>query len=137
MARKFLTQRGVTPAIIDQVVGCILKHRFSKNRKVTTLEEKIIQDADKLDALGAVGIARVFLVADKYRQTLYDPKMKPSFQFYLREGRSNTTINHFYDKLFKLRGMLHTKAAKQIAKSRETFMKQYLQRFYEEWDGRK
>ena len=116
MARKFLEKQEVNPKVIDQVVDCILRHRFSKNIKPQTLEEKIIQDADKLDALGAMGIARAFLVAGKFRVTVHDPKIKPSFEHYLKKGLSTTTINHFYEKLFKLRGMLHTKTAQQIAK---------------------
>lgn len=136
-AKRFLSGLKVDKEITKQVVSCVKKHRFSKGIKPETLEEKIIQDADKLDALGAIGIARLFILAGKYRQITHSPKTKPDFDYYLKHGRSNTTINHFYDKLFKLKGLLHTKTAKKIALEREKYMRDYLKRFYLEWDGKK
>lgn len=137
IAGKFLSKLKVDKETIRQVVGCVKKHRFSKAMRLKTLEEKIIQDADKLDALGAMGLARVFILAGHYGQTTHDPKIKPDFTYYLKHGRSNTTINHFYDKVFKLRKRLYTKTAQKIAKEREKFMKDYLKRFYSEWEGKK
>ncbi len=123
--------------IIKQVVNCIKKHRFSKAIRAEILEEKILQDADKLDALGAIGIARLFILAGKHGQTTHDPKVKPDFDYYLKTGRSTTTINHFYDKIFKLKELLHTQKAKKIALEREKYMRNYLKRFYFEWKGKK
>jgi len=136
-AKKFLSKLEVDEKIINQVVNCIKKHRFSKGVKAKTLEEKVLQDADKLDVLGAIGIARTFVFSGKHGQTTHNPKIKPDFGYYLKHGESNTTINHFYNKLFKLKGLLHTKAAKKIAREREKYMKGYLKRFYLEWEGEK
>jgi len=136
-ARKFLSNLNVDQKIIKEVVNCIRKHRFSKGTRAKTLEEKIIQDADKLDALGAIGLARLFILAGKHGQITYDPRISPDFDYYLKHGGSNTTINHFHDKLFKLRKLLHTKTAKKIAFGREKYMKNYLERFLLEWNGKK
>lgn len=136
-AKKFLSKLEVDEKIINQVTNCIKKHRFSKGMKTKTLEEKILQDADKLDVLGAIGIARTFIFSGRYGQITHNPKIKPKFDYYLKHGKSKTTINHFYDKLFKLKGLLHTKTAKKIAREREKYMKGYLKRFYLEWEGKK
>src|SRR4030067_3859492 len=77
--QKFLSELGLNKKAINQIVNCIKKHRFSKGIKAVTLEEKILQDADKLDALGAIGIARLFALSGKYKQIIYDPKIKPDF----------------------------------------------------------
>lgn len=135
-AEKYLYKMKLDPVKISQITACIKHHRFSKNKKVTILEEKIIQDADKLDALGAIGIARLYQVASKYRQILYDPAIKTDFKYYLKMGRSTTTINHFYDKLFKLKKLLHTRSARTIAKKREELMRNYLKHFLLEWEGK-
>jgi len=136
-AQKFLTKLNVDENIVNEIVYCVKNHRFSKGVKPKTLEGKIVQDSDKLDALGAIGLARLFIISGKVGQTLYDPSLKPSFDYYLKHGVSNTTVNHFYDKLFKLKKLLHTKTARKIAQERERFMRQYLKRFYLEWDGEK
>jgi len=136
-AQGFLSDLGVDKETTKRVANCIKKHRFSKGIKAEILEEKIIQDADKLDALGAIGLARVFIGGGKYGQTTHDPKVKPDFDYYLKTGRSSTTINHFYDKIFKLKELLHTQTAKKIALEREKYMRRYLKRFYLEWEGKK
>lgn len=136
-AKELLMKLDVDKDIVEKVARCIRKHRFSKRIQADTLEEKILQDADKLDALGALGLARLFTLAGKYGQILHDPHIKPNFEYYLKYGRSNTTINHFYDKLFKLKNLLHTRTAKIIAFERETYMKEYIRRFYLEWEGKK
>ncbi len=135
-AKELLTKLNLDQNFIKKTVNCIKKHRFSKAIKAITLEEKILQDADKLDALGAIGISRLFVVAGEWGQLIYDPDIKPDFNYYLKIGASNSTINHFYDKLFKLKNLLHTKTAKKIAKNREKFMKDYLKKFYLEWNGK-
>lgn len=136
LTKRFLSELKVNREIIKQVVSCIEKHRFSRGAKPKTLEEKIIQDADKLDALGALGLARLFTLGGRYEQILHNPEIKPDFDYYLKHGRSNTTINHFYDKLFKLRKLIHTRTARKIAREREKYMKDYLKRFYLEWEGK-
>ena len=135
-SQQFLTKLNLNKEIIQAVVTCIKNHRFSKNCPVETLEEKILQDADKLESMGAIGIARLFRLSGRFGQTMHDPKIKPDFNHYLKHGRSNTTINHFYDKMFKLKDLLHTKTARQIAQKREKFMREYLKRFYLEWEGK-
>lgn len=137
VAKRLLTQLNVDGDTVDAIARCIRKHRFSKGLKADTREEKILQDADKLDALGALGLARLFTLGGKYGQILYDPKIKPNFSYYLKHNRSNSTINHFYDKLFKLKKLLHTKTAKVVASGRERYMKEYLKRFYLEWEGKR
>lgn len=136
-AKNLLSELKVNLLIVKKVSACIRKHRFSKGVKAETLEEKILQDADKLDALGATGIARIFTLGGKFGQIMHDPKIKPSFGYYLKYGRSNSTINHFYDKIFKLKSLLHTKTARTIALKRELFMRNYLKRFYSEWSGKR
>lgn len=136
IAKKILGNYGADKLIINKVCYCIKNHRFSKGYQPKTIEAKIIQDADKLDALGAIGIMRLFLLAGKTHQINCDFKVKPDFNYYLKTGRSNTTINHFYDKLFKLKNLMHTKTARKIAKKREKLMKKYLKAFYDEWYGK-
>lgn len=136
-SQKFLSKLNLDKRIIKRVINCIKKHRFSKRLKPKTLEEKIIQDADKLDALGAIGIARVFADGGRRGQVIYNPRIKFDFDYYLKYGKSRSTINHFYDKLFKLKDLLHTNTAKKIALEREKYMKNYLKRFYLEWRGEK
>ena len=135
--RKYLPNLGVDKKIVDKVANCIKNHRFLKGKKANSLEEQILQDADKLDALGAVGIARLFTVAGEHGQTMYDPKVIPDFEHYLKNDLSKTTIAHFYDKLFKLKDLMHTKTAGKIAAEREEYMREFLKRFYKEWEGKK
>jgi len=137
LAEKLLNDLGVEKILVRQITDCIRKHRFSTNLKVKTKEEKIIQDADKLDAMGAMGITRVFAGAGRYKETIHDPNLKPDFTYYLKHGRSTSSVNHFYDKLLKLKDLMHTKTAKKIARDREKFMKDYLKQFYLEWEGKR
>ncbi len=124
-----------------KVIQIIINMSFSKNvdsKKKLSLEGKIVQDADRLEALGAIGIARAFAYGGKKNRQIYNPNIKP-INFKTTEEYRNTeghTINHFYEKLFKLRKMLNTKTAKQIALKREKFMKTFLKEFYAEWDGK-
>lgn len=113
-SQKFLSKLNLDKKIIKRVIDCIKKHRFSKKLKPKTLEEKIIQDVDKLDALGAIGIAQVFAGGGRRGQVIYNPKVKFDPSYYLKYGRSSSTINHFYDKLFKLRKLLYTKTAQKL-----------------------
>jgi uncharacterized protein len=104
-----------------------------------TLEGQIVQDADRLDALGAIGIARAFTYGGYKKRMLYDPSIKPK-QFkdvneYL--GNQSTTINHFYEKLLLLKDLMNTKTGKLMATQRHEFMIMYLNQFYEEWEGTK
>ena len=106
--------------------------------KMKTKEGMIVQDADRLDAMGAVGIARCFATGAKLNREIYNPKIKPklhkSFEEY-KKARS-TSINHFYEKLLLLKDLMNTKTAKKIAKERHKFMEQFLNKFFKEWDCR-
>ncbi|GGE58692.1 phosphohydrolase [Priestia taiwanensis] len=104
---------------------------------VTTIEGKVVQDADRLDALGAIGIARTFAFGGKKGDLMYDPEIpirdKMSVEEY-RNGKS-TSLNHFYEKLFKLQDTINTNAGRRIAKERHMFMEQFVHQFMKEWNG--
>lgn len=130
------------PEVTEQSLDIILNMSFSKNlgkKKVLSLEGQIVQDADRLDALGAIGIARAFAYGGKKDRELYNPAIKPQTFSSTKAYRqaNSSTINHFYEKLFLLKDTLNTKTAKGIASDRETFMKVFLREFYAEWEGKR
>jgi uncharacterized protein len=104
---------------------------------LTTLEGKIVRDADRLDAIGAIGIARTFTYGGFCKQVMHDPNIEPkkhdSFDQY-RNIRT-TSINHFYEKILLLKDRMETETAKQIAQDRHEFLEMYLTQFFKEWDG--
>jgi len=106
-----------------------------------TLEGKIIQDADWLDAMGAVGIARTFSTGGRIKRVIYDPKRKPrkklSKEDYQRRKTDGTSINYFYEKVLKLPKMMNTKTARDIAEKRAKFIENYIEEFLIEWRGEK
>ena len=108
---------------------------------MTSIEGKIVQDADRLDALGAIGIARVFATgAYLFKRPIHDPDTQPTLhkneKSYKSRGGEGGSINHFYEKLFLLKDRMHTKAGRRIAEEREAYMKQYVERFMQEWEGK-
>lgn len=141
VAEDFLKSIAVDQSIIDQV-KLIIQHMSFKNSfdevKFSSKEMEVVQDADRLDAIGAIGIARAFTYGGFKNRVLYDPEIK--FKEYLdKEGYKNTTaptINHFYEKLLKLKDMMNTVSGKAIAEERHQFMLQYLDQFYKEWEGK-
>ncbi len=101
-------------------------------------EAKIVQDADRLDAIGAIGIARTFAYGGNKNRLIYNPEIKPEMHENFEAYKNSTapTINHFYEKLLLLKERLNTDSAKEIAKGRHKFMEDFLQRFFEEWEGK-
>ncbi|MCA9524452.1 MAG: HD domain-containing protein [Myxococcales bacterium] len=104
---------------------------------VSTIEAAVVQDADRLDAIGAIGIARAFAFGGSRRRALYDPNVEPrvhgSFASYQKD--EGTTLNHFYEKLLLLRARLNTRAARTIAEGRHAYLEGFVARFLAEWEG--
>ncbi len=143
-ARVFLKSLRVDKNVIEHIVN-IINHISYKNSLDSSIEKfhskelDVIQDADRLDAIGAIGIARAFNYGGFKNRELYNPKIKPNLSL-SKEAykKSNTpTINHFYEKLLLLKDKMNTKTGKQIAANRHQFMEQYLKQFYSEWEGSK
>ncbi|KKW31487.1 MAG: Metal dependent phosphohydrolase [Candidatus Uhrbacteria bacterium GW2011_GWA2_52_8d] len=142
VAREILTEHGVDSVVADHVAKIISTMSFKGAGVPTpmeTLEGKIAQDADRLDAIGAIGIARTFAYGGNKNREMYNPEQKPathdSKEAYFNSG--SHTINHFYEKLLLLKDRMNTPAAKEIAQGRHEFMEQFLERFYQEWNGEK
>lgn len=104
-----------------------------------SLEGKCVQDADRIDAIGAIGIARAFSYGGNHNRAIYDPEIEPSLNMTRDEYRKHisTTINHFYEKLFRLKELLNTSTAKEIAEHRDRFMHEYVDEFLLEWVGKR
>lgn len=141
IAREFLLKHNLDSTVIEHVVKIIENMSFSKslNGKPTfsSKEMEVIQDADRLDAIGAIGIARCFNYGGFKNRKLYNPEIKPNFNLTKEAYKKSTTptINHFYEKLLLLKDAMNTKTGKSIAKKRHDFMLVYLDQFYKEWDG--
>ena len=139
ISQDFLESQKVSPEIIGQVLF-IIKNVSFKNRneapEILSLDLKIVQDADRLDAIGAIGIARTFNFGGFKNNLMYDPKLPPQLEMSKEEYKKNqgTTINHFYEKLLLLQDLMHTETAKKIASERHDFMLKFLAEFYKEWN---
>ena len=138
-ARAFLVQNGVSSEDIERIVSIIDQVSFkgTDSVKPTSLEGECVQDADRLDAIGAIGIARAFAYGGNHNRVMYDPEEKPKLNLSGEEYRTHvsTTINHFYEKLFTLKGLLNTSSAKEIADHRENYMRAFIDEFMDDWDG--
>ncbi len=137
---EWLRDHQVQEETISQVMDIISSMSFKGGGKppMRTLEGMVVQDADRLDAIGAVGIARVFAYSGAKNQLIHDPYLPPRENMTAEEYRQgkSTAINHFYEKLFKLKEMMNTAYAKKLANERHEFMKNFIQRFYSEWEGK-
>ena len=139
IVRNFLTEQNLDPSVMEKVIFIIENMSF-KNRNDAPenlpLELKIVQDADRLDAIGAIGIARTFNFGGYKNNLMYHPDIKPKLNQTKEEYKKSngTTINHFYEKLLLLKDLLNTDTAKNIADHRHQFMLQFLEVFYNEWN---
>jgi len=141
-ARAFLITQEASEELIAQVLFIIENISFKGGnfaRTQTSKELQIVQDADRLDAIGAIGIARCFNYGGFKNRPLYDPSIAPNLHMTKEEYKANTapTLNHFYEKLLLLKDQMNTPTAKQIAQERHRFMEQFLAQFYAEWEGEK
>ena len=140
-ARVFLAENGVEESVICEICRIISEVSFVGSDSVvpSTLEGKCVQDADRLDAIGAIGIARAFAYGGNHNRLMYHPDIAPNPSMSKEEyvKSNSTTVNHFYEKLFKLTDMMNTDTAKQIAKERDEYMKAFIAEFLNEWEGRK
>ena len=138
-ARRFLTENHVAPAAIEQICRIIGQISFAGKDSVVpdSLEGKCVQDADRLDAIGAIGIARAFAYGGSHNRFMHHPEIAPQIGMDKEayHNSNSTTINHFYEKLFLLTDMMNTPTAKEIAKARDRYMKDYIAQFMAEWDG--
>ena len=136
-AREFLSENNVDSCKIEGICRIIGEISFAENRVPSTLEGKCVQDADRLDAIGAIGIARAFAYGGNHNRLMYHPDVKPNLNMSKEEyvNSKSTTVNHFYEKLFKLTDMMNTETAKAIAKERDAYMRGFVDEFLNEWEG--
>ena len=140
--RDLLTRLGVRSDQTDQVLAIIQAISYkggSQNHLDLTLEGQIVQDADRLDAMGAIGVARTMAYSGYHGRVIHDPEVAVRQNMTLEEYRSHqgTAITHFYEKLLLLKDLMNTKTAQELAKRRHAFMEAYLEQFFAEWDGQR
>ncbi|MDY3520425.1 HD domain-containing protein [Riemerella anatipestifer] len=139
ISRDFLVKEKVSEEAIDKVLF-IIKHLSFKNKenqpKELPIEFKIVQDADRLDAIGAIGVARAFNFGGYKNNPMYNPEILPQKTFDKEQYKKSegTTINHFYEKLLLLKDLMQTTEGKKIAEKRHQFMLNFLETFYREWN---
>ena len=139
ISNQFLESQNVSAEIVDQVL-LIIKNISFKNReeapKILPIELQIVQDADRIDAIGAIGIARTFNYGGFKNNLLYHPDIQPKLNMSKEEYKKSqgTTINHFYEKLLLLKDLMNTETGKRMAVERHDFMVDFLDQFYREWN---
>jgi len=142
VAREFLESQNASEETTIHVIKIIENISFKGGnfeKKFTSKELDIVQDADRLDALGAIGIARTFNYGGFKNRQLYNPEIAPKLNMSKEEYKNSEapTINHFYEKLLMLKDKINTKTGKKIAHERHQFMELFLSQFYAEWEGEK
>ena len=144
MAMEYLVRQNVDSSTIEHVIKIIENISFknslsTETNRFNSKELDVVQDADRLDAIGAIGIARAFNYGGYKNREMHNPAIKPNLNMTKKEYKKSTapTINHFYEKLFLLKDKMNTKTGKKIAEQRHRFMEIYLQQFYDEWNGKK
>lgn len=140
-AVKFLNDNSVSEEKIKTIVDIISQVSFEGKDSVkpSSLEGMCVQDADRLDAIGAIGVARTFAYGGSHKRKMYDHDEKPSLNMSSEEYHNHvsTTLNHFYEKLFLLKDMLNTETAKKIADKRDKYMHEFVEEFILEWNGKR
>jgi len=139
ISRKWLESLGVNDNIINNITTIIRTMSFkggTTNSKQETIEGKVVQDADRLDAIGAIGIARAFAYGGYKEREIYNPNIMPlkykDFKQY--KDSVDTSVNHFYEKLLLLKDLMNTESGKYLAEKRHEFMEIYLEQFFREWN---
>jgi len=140
VSREFLQQQQVQPEVIEHVASIIENVSFkggNVSRNFHSIELDIVQDADRLDALGAIGIARTFNYGGFKGRPLFDPSIPPNLNMSKEEYKASNapTINHFYEKLLLLKDRMNTDSGRRMAEERHYFMEKFLEQFYKEWQG--
>ena len=140
IAREFLESHNVDQATIEHVINIIENVSFkggNSEKTFSSVELDIVQDADRLDAIGAIGIARTFNYGGFKNRPLYNPNIAPKLRMSKEEYKNNQapTLNHFYEKLLLLKDKMNTETGKKIAQQRHEFMEKFLEQFYKEWNG--
>lgn len=141
-ARAFLESQNASEDVIEHVIAIIENISFKGGNFEKTFHSKeleIVQDADRLDALGAIGIARAFNYGGFKNRTIFNPNVQPNLNMSKEEYKNSngTTLNHFYEKLLLLKDKMNTKTGRKIALERHNYMQNFLSQFYAEWDGEK
>lgn len=140
-AMEFMTSININDEVKDHVVKIIENISFKGgnfNKTFHSKELEIVQDADRLDAIGAIGIARTFNYGGYKNNGLYDPEIQPKLKMSKEEYKNHkgTTINHFYEKLLLLKDLMNTETGKKLAENRHQYMEGFLEQFYNEWEGK-
>ena len=141
-AREFLATTHLSSDTVEHIIAIIRNVSFKGGKAAknhSSIELDIVQDADRLDALGAIGIARTFNYGGYKNRTIYDPSILPNLNMTKEEYKASNapTLNHFYEKLLLLKDLMNTSAGKMIAQERHSFMEVFLSQFYDEWNGKK
>lgn len=140
-SEEFMKSQNLRASVINHVVNIVKYISFkggNEKQGFKSLEFDIVQDADRLDAIGAIGIARTFNYGGHKNRAIYDPSIAPNLNMTKAEYKASTapTINHFYEKLLLLKDRMNTAKGRQLAEERHQFMELFLQQFYQEWKGK-
>ena len=138
-AREFLRLNDIPDPETEWICKIISEVSFSANagKAPSSIEGKCVQDADRLDAIGAIGIARAFAYGGSHNRHIHHPDIEPCLNMSAEEYKrsESTTVNHFYEKLFSLKDMMNTETARALAEHRDAYMREFIDEFMDEWEG--